>query len=118
MGLVNQLQEGFGSCLTTCPRAGFRISAIDLGMASGNQLLLDIRPMSNQLSNSAAIPIGVDPPDGDRLAFQVAAQIIPSCLGWHWIRVSPAEFRGIDASQSNLLASGGGAGIAVIAIAD
>ncbi len=87
-------------------------------MTAGNQLLLDIRPISKQLSNSAAIPIGVDPPDGDRLPFQIAAQIIPSRLGWHWISISPAEFRGIDASKSDLSTSGGGAGISFAAAPD
>ena len=115
---VNRLQKGVGSGLTTCPGTRFRISAIDLSVTTGNQMLLDIHPISKQLSNSAAIPIGVDTPDGDCLPLQVAAQIIPSCLGWHWISISPTEFCGIDTSKPDLLSCARSACVAVVARSD
>ena len=87
----------------------------DLGMTSGDHLLLNVGCSKEKLCHCSLITVFGDPSDTNLLTDQKASEMISSLFSWNRLSSLAAEFRGVDASESNLLASGSRAGIAVVA---
>ena len=87
---------------------------IDLIVTSGDHLPLNVRLPNEQLCHGALVAVFGDPTDSDLLAHHKTSQMVSSCFGWHRLCSLPAEFRTVNASQSNLFPIGRGAGVAVV----
>ena len=70
------------------------------------------------VGHDAAIPISRVALDAHLLANHHRPEVIASSLGRQWIRFAATKLRRVEASQPNLFALSGGAGVAVVAARD
>ena len=68
--------------LSSSPRALAGVLLINLGMNTGDQLLLHVRHVNKQLSHGAVIAIFGDTPYAHLTANDKASQVIPCGNGW------------------------------------
>ena len=71
--------------LSSSPYALAAVLLINLGMTTGDQLLLHVRSDNKQLRHGAVIAIFGDTPYAHLTANDKASQVIPCSNGWPWI---------------------------------
>ena len=74
---------------------------IDLRVTSGDHLPLNVRLPNEQLCHGALVVVFGDASNSDLLSDHKISQMVSRSFGWHWVSSPPAEFRGVDAGQSN-----------------
>lgn len=87
-------------------------------MATADHRLVHVDPVGEQLSNGAAIAVGINPTDPNLPALDHDAQVVTSPASWARVCLADFQFWGVDAGQADFLAFGTGAGIAVVTASD
>ena len=101
--------------LPFCPRTLIGISPVDLCVTTGDHLLLHVRLSKEQLCHGSSVAVLGDPSDSNLLAHHKISQVVSSSSGCYRLSSLSAEFRSVDAGESNPFTCCGGAGIAVVA---
>ena len=83
------------------PGALMAVPLIDLSMTSGDHLSLNVPLPNEQLCHGAFVAVFGDSSNSDLLSLHKMSQMVSSSFGWHWLISLPAQFRGVDAGQSN-----------------
>ena len=77
------------------------VPLIDLSVTSGDHLSLNVPLPNEQLCHGAFVAVLRDPTDFDLLAHRQTSSMIATRFGWCWLSSLTAQFRGVDAGQSN-----------------
>ncbi len=78
----NSLTSKRSQRLSASPRSLAGVLLINLGMTTGDQLLLHVRHVNKQLGHGAVIAIFGDTPYAHLTANDKASQVIPCSNGW------------------------------------
>ena len=77
------------------------VPLIDLSVTNGDHLSLYVRPPNEKLCHGAFEAVFGNASNFDLLSHYKTSQMVSSSFGWHWLSSLPAQFRGVDAGQSN-----------------